>query len=167
MRAPATADIFGRRAMRRVTAQDFVSWAVGMLELEQDSPSLRMLASMDAFASTFEAEDYFIRAVRELGIPEPADGLRAYACDVAKRIVVGDIPPRQGVRELFQVWIAADGAAEYLIWLELDDALDNLEAGVDAYTYPSATAENFDAITCAEARAFLERMNESPPTEAL
>ena len=54
----STATVFGRRAMNRVTAADYVEWATGMLTNGQDSPNLRMLAGLDERGSVFEAEEH-------------------------------------------------------------------------------------------------------------
>jgi hypothetical protein len=51
-----------------------------------------------------------------------------------------------------------------MIWLELDDALDNLLAGEYPYTYESATLENFDEVAKHEAESFITEMNAKAAT---
>lgn len=162
MKSPSTTDIFGRRAVALVTATDYVDWAEGMLLEGHDARHLRMLAGLDRGASVFEGEDLFLRAVRELGLAEPADPLMAHACDLARRLASGELPARPTVRALFKLWVLSDCARRELSeWMALDDALDSLEAGVYPYALPGATPDNFDELARAEARAFLEE--HAPP----
>ena len=65
------AAIFGRRALGQLSSEDYTDWAGEMLVLGYDCPSLRILAGLDKFVSTFEAEDYFLRSVRELDLKLP------------------------------------------------------------------------------------------------
>src|SRR5215204_1733087 len=74
--------IFGKRALRQLSSPDYVEWAGEMLGKGYDSHSLRILAGLDKFVSTDDAEDYFVRSIRELDptIPETQDAIRDYAC---------------------------------------------------------------------------------------
>ena len=156
MDLPAKA-IFWKRALYQLPAGDYVDWAGEMLVQGHDSPSLRILAGLQRLASTFEAEDYFLRSVRELGlsIPDPETAVRAYACEIARQIVDGRLTGREGVRELYRICLATEYDRDYLIWLELDDALDSLLSGEYAYTYEAATLENFDEVARQEAEKFI------------
>jgi hypothetical protein len=156
---PSTATIFGRRAMNRVSAADYVAWATGMLVDGHDSPTLRVLAGLDERGSVFETEEYFSRALRELQIPEPdeAGKMRAYAYDLARQILGGTLAAEEGVRALYQICLASGYARPFMVWLYLDDALDSIKAGDYPYTYESATADNFAGIVKAEARRFIEQ----------
>src|SRR5580704_16349162 len=92
---------FFARATNRLFASEYVEWAISMLERGFDSRSLRILAGLDGF-SLFEADDYFRRVLRELRIPEPdfATSIRAYACELATRLVSRTLDPENGVRQL-------------------------------------------------------------------
>ena len=146
--------------MYQLPAGDYVDWAGEMLVQGHDSYSLRILAGLEPAASTFEAEDYFLRSARELGlsIPDPAAATRGYACELAQHIIDGRITSREGVRELYRICLATQYDRAYLIWLELDDALDSLLSGEYAYTYQSATLENFDEVARQEAEKFILEM---------
>ena len=156
----STATVFGRRAMNRVTAADYVEWATGMLTDGHDSRNLRMLAGLDERGSVFEAEEHFSKALRELRIPEPDETgkLRAYSCDLARQIVDGTLAAEAGVKALYQVCLATDYARPFMIWLYLDDALDSIRAGEYPHTYEKATAANFGDIVKMEAQRFVEQM---------
>jgi hypothetical protein len=149
--------IFGRRALGQVSSGDYKDWAGEMLVRGYDSRSLRILAGVDRFVSTFEAEDYFLRSIKELdlSLPAPDTAIRAYACEIAQQVVDNVIRAQEGVRWLFQICIATDYARDFIIWLELDDALDSLLHGNYPFTYESATLDNFDEIAKREAANFI------------
>jgi hypothetical protein len=117
-----------------------------------------MLAGLEGSANTFQADEYFVRAVRELGIREPGrdEAMYAYACDVAQMILEAKIDPVLGVRLLYRICVEAQYPAELMVWFQLDDALDDLQAGAYPWTYESATPENISEIIGLEARRFLE-----------
>jgi hypothetical protein len=156
----STTAIFWKRTCSQLPAGDYVDWAGEMLVQGHDSYSLRILAGLERLASTFEAEDYFLRSAKELGlsIPDTETAARAYACEVAQHILDGRVTGQEGVRELYRVCLATEYDPAYLIWLELDDALDSLLSGEYAYTYQSATLENFDEVARREAEKFIVEM---------
>lgn len=153
--------IFGQRALQQLSADDYAAWAGEMLVEGYDSRSLRILAGLDKFASTFEAENYFARSLAELNLtpPDSDTAIRAYACEIARQIIEDKITAQDGVRALFQICIATDYAADFIIWLELDDALDSLISGNYPFTYESATLENFNEIAKREAANFIAAVN--------
>jgi hypothetical protein len=142
--------IFGKRALGQLS---FVEWAGEMLTQGYDSVSLRMLAGLNRLTSTSEAEHYFLRSIKELNLtpPEVGTAIRAYACEIAQLLVDGKITGRDGVRRLYQICIDTDYASDFIIWLELNDALYSLLHGNYPFTYESATLENFDEIAKQEA----------------
>ncbi|EEF61436.1 hypothetical protein [Pedosphaera parvula] len=154
----STATIFGKRTMNRIDARDYVEWAVERLVQGKDGYHLRILAGLDPMGSIFEAEEHFGQVLRELGIPEPdeAGKFRAYACDLAERIVAGTLEAKVGLKELYRICVATNYGSEFMVWLYLDDALDNIEAGVYPHTYEKATAENFNELVKMEARRFVD-----------
>ena len=154
--------------MGLLASEEYIDWAGEMLVKGFDSPSLRILAGLNNFTSGFEVEDRFKRSIQELGfeLPERQAALRAYSCAVAKRIVAGKQPAKEGLHALYKIFIASDYAREYSVWLDLDDALDDLVYGgypfvcerYGKYTemLGTITLENFDEIIKLEARDFLQ-----------
>src|SRR5215510_8817812 len=120
--------IFGKRALGQLSSGHYVEWAGEMLVEGYDSPSLRILAGLDRFASSFEAEDYFLRSLNELNLtpPDSTTAIRAYACEIAQRVIDGRMSGKDGVRALFQISIATDYSREFITWIELYHALDTL-----------------------------------------
>ncbi|MBW4473535.1 MAG: ABC transporter ATP-binding protein [Stenomitos rutilans HA7619-LM2] len=157
----STNAIFGKRALHQIFADDYIDWATELLVKGYDSPNLRILAGLDRRSSVFDIETYFIHAIKELDIeePEPKAAIRAYACEIAQQIINGQfISLRQAIQPLYQIWLDTDHDPDYVIWLELDDALDSLYAGEFPYSYPSATLENIDAIVHQEAARFVNQL---------
>jgi hypothetical protein len=155
--ALSTRAIFGKRALYQLPASDYVDWAGEMLVRGHDSFSLRILAGLGPSAGSFEVEGYFLRSARELGlrIPDAAEAVRAYACELARELAAGRLDAREGVRELYRICLGTEYAREYVIWLRLDDALDSLLSGGYAHTYESATLENFEEVARREAEKFV------------
>jgi hypothetical protein len=155
-----TKAIFGKRALQSAFAEDYIDWAGELLVQDYDSPSLRILAGLHRRSGVFEVEAYFLRALKELNISEPESkaAVRAYACEIAHQIIIGQLTSQEGVRTLYRICRDTEFDHAYLIWYKLDDALDSLLASVFPYSYQSATLDNFDAIVRKEAEEFLAAM---------
>jgi hypothetical protein len=149
--------ILGKKALRQLSTGDYVDWAVEMLVHGYDSHSLRILASLDRFATAFEAEDYFYRSFNELNLkpPDSDTAVRAYACEIARRMIEGKITGHDGVRALYGICIETDYARDFIIWYQLHEALDSLHYGQTPFTYETATLDNFDEIANREAANFI------------
>lgn len=144
--------------MSQISAEDYIDWAVEMLAQNYDFRDLRILAGLNRkTTSLFESEDYFLKCMKELNlsVPDSEKAIWAYAREAAQAIVGGEIAGKQGVRNMFQFCLATDYDPDFVIWLELDDALDNLLAGDHPYSYESASLENFDSVAKHEAEKFV------------
>lgn len=157
-----TCTLFGRIAMKCVGVSDYVDWGVAMLIEGSDSPALRILAGLEPLTDRFEAEDYFRRATRELGIRVPAvdEMLDLYAEDLCRQLLDGRIPPKEALSKLCRVTIASGYAERHMDWFYVCDAFDCLEEG--KHLYPSATLENCEELLRKEAKVFLSRSNPAP-----
>ena len=141
----STKALFGKRALQQLSAGDYVEWAGEMLVQGFDSYHLRILAGLGNSTDLSEAEDRFLRCLKELAlrVPDAETAVRAYASEITEQIVEGTLTGQQGVRALYKICLATEYDRDFLIWLELDDALDNLLAGEYPDTCESATLENF------------------------
>ncbi|MEM7134350.1 MAG: hypothetical protein AAF702_49225 [Chloroflexota bacterium] len=150
--------IFGKRVLKQVSSTVYADWAVQMLIQGHDTHSLRILAGLDRFASTYEAEEYFLRTVKELHLtlPDSDTAIRSYACEIAQNIVDGEISGKEGIRMLSQICLDMDYPHDYLVWFHLDDALDSLLHGHYPVTYESLTLENVDQVAKREAENFIK-----------
>ena len=161
--AYSTKAIFGKRALGLAFAEDYIDWAGEMLMLRLDSFHLRILAGLIRPGCIFETDQYFFRCIKELNIiqPEPEAAVRAYACEIAQQIIDGQLTSHEGVRSLYKICVATDYSQEYIVWYELDDALDSLLAGGVSYTYPSASLKNFDEIVEQEAENYIANLQKT------
>ncbi len=155
--------IFGKLEITTLSTSDYVDWAGEMLVLGEDSRSLRILASLENQAPTYEAEGYFFRSLTELGIERPSreQAILGYAVELARSIIEEQINSELGVRMLYRVCVAAEYPREMIIWYELDDALDSLAYGHYPYTYPSLASENIDSVVKHEAENFIAAICET------
>ena len=156
----STTAIFGKRAASLVSAQDYIDWAGDLLVQGEDSYHLRILSALDKHTGSYEAEDYFLRCVKELALttPDSVTALLAYASEIAKKVVDDDIAVEQGIGMLYRLCVAFEYDPDFIIWLELDDALDDLLAGSEPYAYPTATLANIGSIAKDEAQKFIDVM---------
>jgi len=154
-----TAGLFFARAAHDSRVSDYAEWAISQLERDVDSPSLRILAGLDAHDNRFETDMYFRRTLRELQIAEPAaeTSVRAYACELCAGIVAGTLEPKDGLYRLYGTWVVSDSAAEYDIWNDLFDSLEWIEIGEPGHLYGGVNAGNFDEAVRTEAKLFLEK----------
>lgn len=158
MTAPSTASILGRRTLGQVPAADYVDWAVGQLVAGLDSPTLRILAGLDARVTWFEAEDLFHRSLVELGVPLPdrATAVRGLACEIARDLLEGRVTLADGVRALQRLYGAAEHA-DYGAWLQLDEALHDLRFRTSQRADGVGTGEELEAEAHRLAREMLDR----------
>ena len=154
----STTSIWGFRVMKKCTSDDYVNWAVGMLESGSDSKHLRILAGLESSTSLFETEDFFARSIKEIELFEPSreEAIRGYSVYVAGQIVRREVPAREGVKRLFQLCVACDYPGYLNNWYTLDDACHDIEYGNYPYYYPSLTKDNLQETVLGIARKFLE-----------
>ena len=151
----STKILFGKRVLGYVSASDYVNWAVEMLKKDYDSPNLRILAGLSPESRMIEVERYFFSCLQELNIDQelnPKVAVHTYASQIAKQIINGQFrSAREAIQPLYQICLDTGYDPNYIVWIELDDALDSLYAGKFPYTYPSATLDNFNDLIKQEA----------------
>lgn len=168
----STNAIFGKQELGLVFAEDYIDWAGEMLKQGHDSTYLRILSLLKKSTALqrdyFEAAgEYFRECVEELNLeaPAPEAAMLAYASEVAQQIVNGELSGTQGVRLMYQIYIASDYDRDFfLIWLRLDDALDSLLSDSYPITYEEATLENIDSIAKDEAKKFIALITQRTAT---
>ena len=72
-----------------VSTEDYVNWSHHLLENDVSLPSVNIISSFSFGESIFEVEDYFNRAINELGIQKPTLEVcaRAYIGHLANKII--------------------------------------------------------------------------------
>ncbi len=122
-----TARLLTSRHLRREPAYD---WAIKCLEAGLDSPSLRMLASMNAADSASEIDDIVRRVYAEKGWSdiEPELYLLRDARLLAKDILEGRRDAIEGSTEMYTLLQETDGHNALSAWWDIDEALFDREA---------------------------------------
>ena len=116
-----------------------------------------MSAGIESKSSVFEAEEYFQRTLKELGLVEPCKeaAYKAYSIHVAERIIERKVPARDGVKMLFRVCSESNYPKDMIVWFNLDDACDDVHYGNEPFTYPGLTKDNLEETVITEAKAFV------------
>ncbi len=156
--ARGAAALHARRAMRVPIQKEAVAWAIDALSAGLDSPSLYILAGLQEPLYWSEVDDYFNRAIAELRLREPATkeaAIWAYASQTARDLRNDKSSAREAVAVLNQLCIALDYDRRLMPFYCLDDALADLDAGSDPWSYPDVSPSNFDETSKKEAEALL------------
>ena len=121
-----TRKLLARRYLSDASLNEFVDWAVVLLEAGQDTDHLRMLASLGNAANRADVAYYFEQSLSELGweAPEPTSLIHHYAQDLAEDIVDGTVAPIDGCHQMYSLYCLLDAPFEMQVWLYLDDQLE-------------------------------------------
>ncbi|PAD74698.1 hypothetical protein [Paenibacillus campinasensis] len=124
----ATRAIFYKIHKGNATAIDYLEWAYRMIEEDQESNSLYMLASMEETENIFKYQDYFNRSLGELEItiPDFEDCAREIIRELCLKIVNKTRDPFEVTRDIFKVTFEIDYPADLSVWVNLDDGIDRI-----------------------------------------
>ena len=117
------------RDIGSVTSEDFVAWAILMLETGFDSKNLRILAGLTEPLYSSEVEEYLRRSFTDLGwhFPTREEALRLYGCDVAESVSSEIIFPEKGCCEMYKICEALGNPQDLEVWRSLDMELHLIE----------------------------------------
>lgn len=112
-----------------VTTEDYVSWAVAMLENDKKSMSLFILSSLNNTNNIFEAEDYFYRTLKELDIQRPfyEEAALDYIRNLAQKIVTGDLNAIETGEAIFTIVCELGYPDKLEVWLDISDKIDEFK----------------------------------------
>lgn len=111
----------------------YLPWAPSMLEHEQNSLSLSILASLRPPYNLFEVEDYFQRTLKELSLSEPSE----QECLIYRRLQTIVQHEERALTEanyLYIMFIELDCPTELVGWLEISDMIDDYQYGDNYFT---------------------------------
>ena len=117
------------RDIGSVSSEDFVAWAISMLEAGFDSKNLRILAGLTEPFYSSEVEEHLRRSFTDLGwhFPTREEALRLYACDVAENVVSEIMFPEAGCCEMYKICEALGNPQDLEVWRSLDMELHLIE----------------------------------------
>ncbi|HZG86683.1 hypothetical protein [Paenibacillus sp.] len=140
--------------------QDYLNWSFACIDYGLEGKFVLQLASLKSTESLFIFKEYFDRAMREMDfeIPTFEECSLAYMVKYCNEILsntsrdIFDI-----VKDIFNVVVLdLDRAAEYSVWLELDDGIDRIRYD-DEYFKPDE--EELKNRIIEEARILLATQN--------
>jgi hypothetical protein len=147
--------------MGTVNLDDSVDWAIEMMELGYESPSLYMLAGFSKPTTHFEIVNYLKNTITELGL-EIKHGDEAtvsyasyYISQISKEKNI-----RESLSELYKLCLLRDYSNSlvmnfYLLYWAWD-AIDYDETGVNHY-WEGATKNNIKAVVIGEANKWIKK----------
>ncbi len=118
--------LLAERFLGKINVSD---WVVNCFEKGFDSKSLRMLASMNKFDSAAELDNFFQRALNELGWDNigEEDFLMRYAEILSQEIVENKIDPIKASRDIYQILRDLNYPPELHGWYETDEMIWDYE----------------------------------------
>ncbi|MEA5509757.1 hypothetical protein VB715_08270 [Crocosphaera sp. UHCC 0190] len=144
-----------------VPLEDIIDWAVSLLMMDYDSPSLRILAGLTHVNNRQEITYYVDKTLQEFNVYklEGKAAVLAYTAVLLKDFINGKISQAQGIGEIHQLCLNWDYLEEifdfYLLWNALDDfRYDDVQ-----FYWPNATKENISNIIREQAKKWLETYN--------
>ena len=120
-----TLTIIAKRYLSSARCEDYVEWARACLETSVDSKSIRILASLQKPLYSSEVDEYFYRALKELGwtMLDERESLLGYARLVAQQILSAELAPWEGCRTMYRIMTALEYPDELRAWFFLDEGL--------------------------------------------
>ncbi|MEH7467005.1 hypothetical protein V7195_10805, partial [Priestia megaterium] len=127
-----TRELFYYIYQKSVTAEKhYLPWALSMLEHEQDSLSLSILASLQPPYNLFEIEDYFQRTLKELSLLKPSEQKCTDYLIYTRlqTIVQHEERALTEANHLYNMFIELDCPTKLVGWLEISDMIDDYQYG--------------------------------------
>lgn len=102
MTSELTYKVVAYQEIGQMNTNEYIDWAIEMIELGYDTPNLLMLASCDRPATYFEVEPYLKPAIKELGLKplKGESGILSYSSFYIQKIA-----DRENVRKnLYEIY---------------------------------------------------------------
>jgi hypothetical protein len=152
-----TSKILAYKELQDFDINEAIDWAVDMLTLGYETPSLSILSGLTKPTNFFEAEDYLIGSIKELDfiIPEREEAIFRYC-----KSCIDKIANRENVKSnLYQLYKVARTEHDDNLLLNfylLFWAWDDLDSGQEYQHYwEGATLNNIEQIVIAESKKYL------------
>jgi hypothetical protein len=126
--------------------KDYIDWAVDLLMAGRDTPSLRILAGLNASHERGDIEEYFLRTCRELGLePLQVSANPRDAVPLVRRLYrSGTLSPEDTLYYMCRLYELSEHSDPLLdLWFTLREALADLEAERGNRLTPVWPAEYF------------------------
>lgn len=119
-----------KRLDRRLTTNDYIDWADGLLVAGSDAPSIAELASCswEPNPDAEMVERIFLTCVSELGLTIPAtweDAFSAYVVDICHRVLQDEIQPHNCLSKMIEFAEDDENSFIFSMWGDLAKDLSN------------------------------------------
>ncbi len=165
-------ELFAHHFLGGDKPEDYINWGVDQLLAGSDSINMALLASMDFLKPVYMQDvlKQFEKCLEELSIswPDERETIRTYSETIARRITLGEIEPRDGLKRLASLYFPSFYSEDlYAIWYGLEYDVANLEFGHTATSNPEIDLETLDTFIIKVAKQYLELLKMSLPENFL
>ncbi|MBB6501110.1 hypothetical protein [Pedobacter cryoconitis] len=153
-----TSKMLAYKQLQDFNADQVVDWAVEMLTLGHETPSVLILAGISKPTSLSETERYLIGAFKELGIvlPEKNEAIFGY-CKYLIGQISRSILVKTNLYKLYKIAVTTDDNDFIFDFYLFYWAWDDLDYGLAYQSYvPEATIDNIEALVISNAREWLK-----------
>lgn len=140
-----------------VNGDDCVDWAIEMLQLGQETPSLLILAGLTKPTNQFEIRDYLQRALSELELDEKTgdDATLSYSSYYITKIAKGE-DVKRNLGMVYEFCQARDYEKIIYDFYLLHWAWDDLDYGNEYQSYwPDADKSNIEQVVIETAKKWI------------
>ena len=115
----------------KVKPNDYINWALRMLENDYSSFSLNILSSLREPLNIFEVEGYFRNAVSELSIKEPTytECAEFYIHQLSKKILENENNAIDIAYQIYEIVQDLDYPEDLEEWYNISEFLDDFKYG--------------------------------------
>jgi hypothetical protein len=152
-----TSKILAYKELDDFNMSDSIDWAVDMLGIGYESPSLLILAGLSKPTDLYEAEEYLKGSIKELGlkIPERNVAISQY-CKYLIEKIADEENVKENLYHLYTVARTVDDDKRIFNFYLLCWAWGELDCGVEYQHYwDDATLKNIEQIVIKEAKKYL------------
>ena len=152
-----TSKILAYKELDDFNMNESIDWAVDMLGIGYESPSLLILAGLSKPTNLYEAEEYLKGSINELGlkIPERNVAISQY-CKYLIEKIANEENVKENLYQLYKVARTVDDDNLLLDFYLLYWAWGDLDFGQEYQHYwDGATLNNIEKIVIAEAKKYL------------
>lgn len=161
---PSTKEILAYRALNRDVDENWVEWAVSMLEQGYDTPHLRILAGESPPFNQFASIELADSTFRELGLDwsDTENSARKYAAELLEDMLEGRRSSQSVLNVLTDICIELDHAKFLFGFYLLQNAKEDLRDSDFQFYWQGADRSNIDDVIFDYARKWIEGSEDYP-----
>ncbi len=123
--------LFYKIQKESVTTEDYIKWSHFLLANQISTPSLNIISSLSFDDNIFEVEDFFKRALKEIGIQAPTfeTSARAYIAYLAINILEDVNSPKifDLAYKIYRIVVELQYPEDLMEWYNISEMIDQLE----------------------------------------